>query len=73
MRGGELKRMYALGEGGIYRRGKIYYSLECELHKDEDFFFFFYPLCICLSKYLLNELNWEKRAEKNIWHKGPRA
>lgn len=44
MRGGELKRMYALGEGGIYRRGKIYYSLECELHKDEDFFFFFLPV-----------------------------
>lgn len=38
MRGGELKRMYALGEGGIYRRGKDY-SLECELHKDKDFFF----------------------------------
>lgn len=71
MRGGELKRMYALGEGGIYRRGKDY-SLECELHKDKDFFFF-YPLCICLNKYLLNEPNWEKRAEKNIWHKGPWA
>lgn len=22
--------------------GKIYYSLECELHKDKDFFFFFF-------------------------------
>lgn len=53
--------------------GKIYYSLECELHKDKDFFFFFYLLCICLNKYLLNEPNWEKRAEKNIWHKGPWA